>query len=922
VALSRGTQLESCEILELLGSGGMGEVYRGRDTRLGREVAIKALPEKFANDAERMARFEREAQALAALNHPNIAVIHELKEVGAAKYLILELVEGENLAQILARGPLPIDEALSVAKQIAEAVEAAHDRGIVHRDLKPSNIKVTPEDRVKVLDFGLAKIYESPKTSQSMSRSPTMSGLNTAAGVLLGTAAYMSPEQARGRDVDRRADVWAFGCILYEMLTGRQAFAQGETVADTLAGILARDPDWQALPEDTPPKIRALLQRCLRKDPVRRLQDMGNARIEIEEAKSESEAIAAAVTAPPVRSRTREVISATAVLVSFLIMAGLVSSLMLAPDLETPVMRFEAIPPGGLTADGGFTVSPDGLKIAFVTSQPNQIWVRNLDSNAAEAIPSTDGVSGSNIFWSPDSRHIGFFAENKVKRVAATGGPSQVLASLAGGGNYYGTWSGAQDVILVASDANPGGPLLRVPAGSGEAAPATELDKTRKETSHRFPYFLPDGRHYLFLVTGADDRDRSVYVGDLDSKDRHRLPGIAAEARYSDGPGGGHLVFIRDGALIAQPFDAENLQLTGESFPIADPFAPVPALTYPFSASLTGALSFRTSANSGAGGGIGGITQLVWYAKSGNRTETAGAEAEFRGPELSRDARYVAFERGGPSDIYILDIQNARTERLTSHAADDLNPRWSPDGKTIAFDSARDGGGNLYTRAVGVASEDKLLLKTEGAKTMGDWSRDGKYIAYVENNDIWALPVSRDPKTLEWTAGKPVQVTKTEFIEATPRISPDGRWVAYASNEQGEFRVYVQAFPEPGGTKRPVSTAGAIEPRWSWDGKEIFFYTGNIYPYVTGSGAVWVAAFQASGSSISIGAPGPRAPRLAPGSTSYSVAEDGRFLLQTVPGVGGGGGRGMQGRPVGSNREIDVITIILNWAGRQGGSPQ
>jgi Tol biopolymer transport system component len=645
---------------------------------------------------------------------------------------------------------------------------------------------------------------------------------------------------------------------------------------------------------------------------------VGNARIEIEEAKSESEASAIAAAAPAPRSRRREMISAATVVVSFLLFATLGAKLLTAPKTDNPMLRFEANPPGGLTTDGGYYVSPDGSKIAFVTSQPNQVWVRPLDSNSAEAIPSTDGVANSNIFWSPDSQHIGFFAEGKLKRVAATGGPSQVLAALPAGGNYFGTWSGTKDVILVASDSNPGGPLLKVPAGSGEATPATELDKASKESSHRFPYFLPDGHHYLYLVTGADDRDRSTYVGDLDSKERHRLPGIAAEAKYSDGPGGGHLVFIRDGALIAQPFDLKSQQTDGEAFALADPFAPAPALSYPFSASLNGTLAFRTAA--GIGGGIGAsTTQLVWFAKTGGRMEVASGEGEYRGPELSRDGKHVAFERGGPADISVLDIQNNRTERLTSHAADDLNPRWSPDNKTIAFDSARDGVSNLYTIGVGVAEEDKLLLKTDAAKTMGDWSLDGKYIAYVENNDIWALPMSRDAKTSQWIAGKPIQVTKTEFVEMTPRISPDNHWVAYASNEQGEFRVYIQAFPQPGGTKRPVSIQGAIEPRWSWIGNEVFYYTGNIYPYVSGSGTVWAASIQTNGATVTVGAPAPRAARSSQGTTTYSITQDGRFLLQAIP--GGGVGRGMGGRPVGTNRESPVITLILNWTGRAGVSP-
>ena len=907
MGLSRGIRLDSCEILELLGSGGMGEVYRGRDTQLGRDVAVKTLPEVFSRDPMRIARFEREAQVLAALNHPNIAVIHELKERDNAKYLILELVEGETLAELISRGPVPVDEAIPIARQIAEALEAAHDKGVVHRDLKPANIKITPEGRVKVLDFGLARVFESPTASKGNSQSLKLSGLNTAAGMILGTAAYMSPEQARGKEVDRRADVWAFGCVLYELLTGRQTFPQGETVADTLAGILAREPEWQALPADTPPKIRSLLERCLRKDATRRLQDMGNARIELEEAHSESEAIGVAGAVGPHVVTGREKWLKVGALVSFVVAASLGAWFFLTPVPAVSALRFEAVLPDNLVPDSGLNLSPDGEKVAYVTTQPPQIWVRNLQSATADPIPSTEGVTGSSIFWSDDNQNIGFFAEGKLKSVAAAGGPAQVLANLPAGANYTGTWSG--DVILVASDASPGGPLFQVPAGGGDPKPITELDKKKSETSHRYPRFLPDGKHYVYLVTGADARDRASYVGELNSRDRWPLSGIAGEAKYSSS---GHLVFIRDGALLAQPFNLGSLQLTGAAFPIADPFAPTNALSYAFSVSQTGALTFRTNARSGAAGNSAGPTALRWYDKKGAQLDIAGGEAEFRGPELSPDGKYVAFSRGG--DINVLDIANARTARVTSDPGEESNPRWSPNGKIIAFDSVRDGTTNLYQRAFGVVAEDELVLKTDVAKSLGDWSRDGKFLVYTEGNDIWALRLSEKPAS-KGTEAKPFQVTKTPFTEITPRISPDGRWVAYASNEQGEYRIYVQSFPEPG-IKQPVSTAGGVEPRWRHDSKEIFFYTGTAFPYQGNAGVVWGTPIQVDGSSLIVGAPGQRAPRAVSGTTVFSVAADGRFLMQVnASAIGGNRGQaGLGGRPVGTNRENPVITVMLNWA--------
>ena len=893
MALSRGTYIGSCEILDLLGSGGMGEVYRGRDTKLGRDVAVKALPEAFAHDPARLARFEREAQVLAGLNHPNIAIIHDLKEVHDSRYLILELVEGETLAERIARGPIPIGEALILAGQIADALEAAHEKGVVHRDLKPANVKITPEGRVKVLDFGLAKIHEFAGGAQNASQSPTLSAVQTMGGVILGTAAYMSPEQARGKSVDRRADVWAFGCVLYEMLTSRQTFPNGETVSDTLAGILTRDPDWQALPPSTPQKIHALLERCLRKDAERRLRDVGDARVEIEEARAEAEPRAAA----PASGRRREFALAAFALVFFLTTAAGAIRFFLKPTAGAETVRLDVAPPLNSGASS-FSISPDGRKLAFVTGpSPRLIWVRALDSGTAQPIPSTDPVAsvgrGGGFFWSADSEYIAFVTQdNKLKKVAATGGPAQLLCSVSAGvGNdsCYGTWN-AEGVIVLGNDSSPG-PLLRVSAG-GEPVPATELDKSRKEQSHRYPYFLPDGHHYLYLATGSDARDRVAYVGTLNSKERHPLEGIAAEVKYANG----HLIFIRDGALMAQPFDIKRLALTGQAFAIANPFVPSASLAGPFSVSLADSLAYRATIINATGAVS---SQLAWFDRNGRQAALAGPEGEYVGPELSPDGNSVAFARGAPRNIWTLDIAKRLASPLTSGSSDDSNPRWSPDGKTIAFQSVRDGVASLYSRAVGVVAEDKLLLKTESAKTLSDWSRDGKYLAYTDSGDIWALPLSGDSKSSE--APKPIQITKTFFTEVFPRISPDGHWIAYVSNESKQVEVYIQSFPEPG-FKQQVSTgAGSNVVRWSWDGKELFYFGQN-------RAGLFSVSTRSAGASLVVGAPVFLYPPPPTGrSDILSVSADGRSLRQLI------GATAATEAPANAGSTIG-ITVILNWA--------
>jgi serine/threonine protein kinase len=754
MSLAPGTQLGSYEILGLIGTGGMGEVYRGRDRKLGREVAIKSLPSHFIHDPERLARFEREAQMLAALNHPNLATIHELKEIDGAKYLILELVEGETLAERIARGPIPVDEALDIARQIADALEAAHEKGIVHRDLKPANVKVTGEGRVKVLDLGLAKLVDPTASSalDSLSNSPTLSALQTAGGIILGTAAYMSPEQARGRSVDRRADVWAFGCVLYEMLSGQKAFPNEETVSDTLAAILKGEPDWRAIPLEIPSKIRGLLERCLRKDLRRRLPDIAVARIEIEDALSQPEATAPE-TVSSQGSRRRSIWPAVA-LVSLLVAASVAAWTFFKPEVEPRTVHLEVFAPDGTTIAAGQPLSPDGRTVAFVAGPAGkrQIWVRPLDSAVAQPLPGTEGAT--RLVWSPDSQNIAFYSDGKLKKVAAAGGPPFVICNESA---RDAAWSG-ENVILIGGQSKP---LLRVSALGGQPTLVTEFGPN--ETTHDYPDFLPDGRHFLYMARRGPAREEwDVFVGSLDSKDRQLLPGIHAGTRYSPT---GHVIFLRDSTLMAQPFDVKRLALTGEAFTVAEHVQG--GVTTSFSISENGSLAYLNETPATE-------AQLAWFDRQGKQLSLVGEKGRYNNLELSPSGKLLAFDRD--LDVFVLDLDRNQTSRLTSHEAADVAPKWSRDSRTVAFSSGRDRAntlqnqtvGNLYERTIGVVAEEKLLLKTDAGKTMTDWSPDGRYLVYVSESDVWALPV---PVSSE---SKPLRVTPNS-IRREPGPSLSGR---------------------------------------------------------------------------------------------------------------------------------------------------
>ena len=827
--LTPGVRLGSYEVLAEIGAGGMGQVYRARDARLRREVALKILPPVFTTDPERLARFEREARLLAALNHPNIAAIYGVEEGPAeaghyVRALILELVEGPTLAERLSHvgrvppsrgestrgGPagIPIDEALAIAKQIADALEAAHEKGIVHRDLKPANIKITPGGPLKVLDFGLAKL--NAPSDPNASQPPTITVGGTREGVILGTAAYMSPEQARGQTVDKRTDIWAFGCVLYEMLTGRLAFP-GHTTSDTIAAILEREPDWTALPGSTPPKVRDLLQRCVRKDPKRRLHDVADARIEIQDAEAKADPDATLVADPAVihrnRARLAWIVAVLAVTVSLVALTVTIpSAFRPAPDASE--LRLEITTPP-TTDPLSLALSPDGQKLVFVADSEgvSRLWLRELNAVSPRPLAGSDGAAFP--FWSPDSRSIGFFADAKLKRLDLTGGAPQVLADvqIARGG----TWN-RDGVILFAPQT--GTPIFRVSATGGEAVAVTTLDAPQPDqVGHRFPHFLPDGRHFLFHVVGSPQY-RGVYVASLDEPGKQRLLDTETAAVVASR----HLFFVRQGTLFAQGFDMDRLELVGNPVSIAERVALATGLNLAaVSSSAAGPLAYRT-------GDAGGQRQFLWFDRSGKQVGHIGDPdpENPNHPQLSPDGQRVALNRtmNGNADIWLLETGSGVLSRFTFDRVLDAYPVWSPDMRRLAFGSGsgsnRTGGVDLYEKPVSGVGMEELLLATPQNKAPLDWSPDGRFLLYrVEPraSSLWALPMEGDEK--------PFPIVQTNFDERDGQFSPDGRWIAYVSNESGRYEIYVQSFPGRGG-KWQMSANGCAQVRWRRDGKELF----------------------------------------------------------------------------------------------------
>jgi len=815
VTLQAGQLLLHYRLDRKIGEGGMGVVWKAVDTTLDREVAIKVLPDAFAEDTERLARFEREAKLLASLNHANIATVHSVHETDGVRFLAMEFVDGEDLAQRLARGAIPLEEALDLGAQMAEALETAHEAGVIHRDLKPANIKLTPDGKVKVLDFGLAKALAPDAAAQSAdgspSMSPTVTSVGTVAGMILGTASYMSPEQARGRPVDRRADIWSFGVVLYEMLTGRGMFA-GDTVSDTLAEVLKVDPDWNALPADTPGAVRRLLRRCLAKHPKQRLHDIADARLEIEEARSDATGETQRLVRPPSTWRYVHIGATT-----LLLLASVVLALFLVRDapLRTTVMRFEIPAPEGAAfyldpeIPGPAVVSPNGRMVAFSARDAEgqvRLYVRSLDATEARALAGTDNAYFP--FWSPESDFVGFFANRKLKKVHVAGGTSLILCDAPTGRGA--SWS--RDGVIVFA---PGGntPLHRVSDAGGESTPITQLDPERKDLSHRFPHFLPDGGHFLYLVVSAlGDKENAVFVRALQGGEDEPLLLSPAQATYASG----HLLFLDTAkrTLMTQPFDPKRLKLSGEALPVAENIRLDGDVNHAvFSASRNGVLVYQVAApRSGS--------RLEWFDRDGSSEGSLGDPADYVEVHLSPDDAHVAvsINAAGSRDVWVYDIARNTPARFTFGPVSWL-PCWSPDSSELVFTSRRAGGIGLYRKSLGGSGQETLLIESEAAKFAESWSPDGAFLAFDQNPqgtyDVWILPLDG--------AREPYPFVQTRFEDAGGEFSPDGRWLAYQSTESGRWEVYVTPFPGPG-RKWQVSTGGGAWPQWRGDGKEIFYH--------------------------------------------------------------------------------------------------
>lgn len=802
MTLSPGTRLGPYEVISPLGAGGMGEVYRARDTRLGRSVALKVLPFQHASSPDSLARFDREARAISALAHPHICALYDVGSTEGVPYLVMELLEGETLAERLAKGPLPVGEALRLGAQIADALAAAHRSGIVHRDLKPGNVVLT-RSGPKLLDFGLAKLREEPASAEA-SRLETAAPLPlTSAGTVLGTVPYMAPEQLEGREADARADLFALGAVLYEMVTGRRAFA-GESPASVIAAVLRSEPAaMSTLAPGTPPGLERFVATCLAKNPDERWQSAADAARELRWIGGSPSPAGGGVR--KARMLPRFAWGLAGALAATLLF--LASGALRGKD-PAAAIRLSLLPPGETPSIviRNFAVSPDGRSVALVARGPGGkpvLFVRPLASLTARALPGTENAAFP--FWSPDGRFLGFFAEGKLKKIDLEGGPAISIADAPAGRG--GSWS-RDGTILFAPEMTAA--LLRVPASGGATAPATFLDERQQDLSHRFPFFLPDGKRFLFFDHAVGARS-GIYVGRLDSRDVRLLVPATSNGEWT---APGWLLFTRDGNLMAQPFDGD-LRSRGEAVPVAERVAFYrPFDSADFSVSAGGVLAYRTSSRR--------PSRLVWRDRSGREIGTTGDTAFYRMPRLSPDGRRLAVVKFDPrsddGDVWVFDLERSAALRLTREPRQVASPVWSPDGSRIAFASDRSGAMDLYEIPADGTGNERLLVRTKDYKVPTDWSRDGKLLAFQATTATTSWDVFLH--TLG-SAEPPRVFAGTRFQEGGGVFSPDGRWIAFVSNGSGRPEVYVR--PVEGDGEQLVSTAGGIAPRWRNDGRELFY---------------------------------------------------------------------------------------------------
>jgi Tol biopolymer transport system component len=813
-----GTELGTHKILALLGVGGMGEVYKAHDPKLRRDVAIKVLPESFARDADRLARFRREAQLLASLNHPNIATIYNIEDSNSTTYLVMELVPGETLAdRIKQEGAVPVEESLTIAKQIAEALEAAHEKGIIHRDLKPANVKLTPEGKVKVLDFGLAKAFAGDTSTEDMGNSPTLSMAATMQGVILGTAAYMSPEQARGKPVTKATDIFAFGAVLFELLTGKPAF-HGEDVAGILAAVLRVEPDWSRLPDTTPLAIRHLLRRCLCKDRRQRFQDATDVRIEIEDAIATPKDSGATQAALASMRKLPWAVAAATTIIAAVMAFGLWRATRPVEQVLRPLVRLDVDlgPDVSLGSPQGTDeiISPDGTRLVYVSQ--GLLFTRRLDQPTATQLAGTQGAREP--FFSPDGQWVAFFTQADLKKISVEGGTPVTLCA---GNGRGGSW-GEDGNIIAAVNATGG--LSRIPSAGGPPTPVTDLQSG--EVTHRWPQILPRSKAVLFTASTTGGYDAANI--DVTSLADHRTRTLVRGGTFGRYLPSGHLVYVNRGTLFAVPFDLDRLEVRGTPAPVLDQVgynAGVGSAQLDFS--QTGTLIYRS------GGAGGALLTVAWLDGAGKAQPLLAKPGAYGRPSLSPDEQQLAVdvtEESG-TDIWLYDLKRDTMTRLT-FTGNNQFPVWSPDGRYIVFRAV--GAGAYVTRSDGAGKAQPLI---QSKNLQGSWSftSDGKQLAFHEQDsktsyDLWTVPIVSDGAGLR--AGKPEVFLQTPSDERAPAFSPDGRWLAYMSDESGTYQIYVRAFPDKGG-KWQISNSGGAYPMWSRNGHELFFEALDNHIMVT-----------------------------------------------------------------------------------------